>query len=44
MQTLVEAWERLDAIYNCPKQFTKELMLGIKAIPKIKKLDFKNQL
>jgi hypothetical protein len=44
METMEEAWTRLDESYDNPMQYTNELMLGIPVLPKIKNPEFKKLL
>jgi hypothetical protein len=40
IESMTEAWARLDSSYNIPMQFTNELMLEIPVFPKIKDPEF----
>jgi hypothetical protein len=44
METMAEAWARLDTSYNNPTLFINELALEVQAIPKINDLEFQKQL
>jgi hypothetical protein len=44
MEMMLEIWERLDASYDIPMQFTNELMWEIPVFPKIKDPKFKKLL
>jgi hypothetical protein len=44
METMAEAWARLDTSYNNPTLFINELTLEVQAIPKINDLDLQKQL
>jgi hypothetical protein len=44
METMDEAWTRMDESYGNPIQYTNELMLGIPVLPNIKYPEFRKLL